>query len=79
MKAYEFPQNPTGLDGVRQVERPDPKPGPYDVLVRLRACALNYRDHAIITGRGNRFVNRRRNCRRQMLSAQPTPGFTTAA
>jgi len=50
MKAYEFPQNPTGLDGVRQVERPDPKPGPYDVLVRLRACALNYRDHAIVVG-----------------------------
>lgn len=50
MKAYEFPQTPTGLDGVRRVERPDPRPGPHDVLVRLRAAALNYRDHAIVTG-----------------------------
>lgn len=51
MKAYEIPKSPTRLEDLRRVERPDPKPGPNDVLVRLRAAALNYRDHAIITGK----------------------------
>jgi NADPH:quinone reductase-like Zn-dependent oxidoreductase len=51
MKVYEIPKSPTKLDDLRRAERPDPRPGPYDVLVRLRAAALNYRDHAIITGK----------------------------
>jgi NADPH:quinone reductase-like Zn-dependent oxidoreductase len=50
MKAYEIPKAVTKLEDLRRVERPDPQPGPSDVLVRLRACALNYRDHAIIAG-----------------------------
>jgi NADPH:quinone reductase-like Zn-dependent oxidoreductase len=51
MKAYEIPKGATKLDDLRRVERPAPKPGAYDVLVRLRAAALNYRDHAIIAGK----------------------------
>jgi NADPH:quinone reductase-like Zn-dependent oxidoreductase len=51
MKVYEIPHGATKLDDVRRAERPDPKPGPSDVLVRIRAAALNYRDHAIITGK----------------------------
>ncbi len=51
MKAYEIPTTVTKLEDLRRIERPDPKPGPYDVLVRLRAAALNYRDHAIIVGK----------------------------
>ena len=51
MKAYEIPKGPTTLDDLRNAERPDPKPGPSDVLVRIRAAALNYRDHAILTGK----------------------------
>ena len=50
MNVYEIPKNPTKLEDLRRAQRPDPKPGPYDVLVRLRAAALNYRDHAIIVG-----------------------------
>jgi len=50
MKAYEIPPNPKSLDDLRRVERPDPKPGALEVLVRLRAAALNYRDHAIVLG-----------------------------
>ena len=49
MKAYEIPKGATKLEDLRRGERPDPKPGPFDILVRLRAAALNYRDHAIIT------------------------------
>ena len=50
MKVYEIPPNPSRVEDLRAAERPEPKPGPYDVLVRIRAAALNYRDHAIITG-----------------------------
>jgi NADPH:quinone reductase-like Zn-dependent oxidoreductase len=51
MKAYEIPKDASALDQLRRAERPDPKPGPSDVLVRIRAAALNYRDHAILTGK----------------------------
>jgi NADPH:quinone reductase-like Zn-dependent oxidoreductase len=50
MKVYEIPKIPAGLEGLRRAERPEPKPGPNDVLVRIRAAALNYRDHAILVG-----------------------------
>jgi NADPH:quinone reductase-like Zn-dependent oxidoreductase len=32
------------VDGLRQVELPDPQPGPGEVLVRMHAVAVNYRD-----------------------------------
>jgi len=51
MKVFEFANGAKSLDGLRRSERPEPKPGPRDVLVRMRAAALNYRDHAIITGK----------------------------
>jgi len=50
MKVYEIPVSPKRVEDLRSAERPEPKPGPYDVLVRMRAAAFNYRDHAIITG-----------------------------
>jgi NADPH:quinone reductase-like Zn-dependent oxidoreductase len=51
MKAYEIPEGAASLDDIRRAERPDPRPGPREILVRLRAAALNYRDHAIVTGK----------------------------
>jgi NADPH:quinone reductase-like Zn-dependent oxidoreductase len=51
MKVYEIPRGATRVEDVRRGERPDPKPGPSDVVVRLRAASLNYRDHAIIVGK----------------------------
>lgn len=33
-----------GLSSLKQVERPDPRPGPGEVLVAVRAVSLNYRD-----------------------------------
>ena len=39
-----------GLDALRLVERPVPRPGPGEILVRVRAASLNYRDLAILKG-----------------------------
>lgn len=49
MKAYEL-QDASGISGLRIVDRPVPACGPYDVLVRIRAVTLNYRD--LLTVRG---------------------------
>lgn len=43
MKAWEI-QDDGGYDNFRLVDKPSPRPGPGEVLVRMRASALNYRD-----------------------------------
>jgi alcohol dehydrogenase len=39
-----------GIDNLRLKELPDPKPGPGEVLVRLRAASLNFRDVLALQG-----------------------------
>lgn len=39
-----------GLDNLHVVERPTPTPGPGQVLVRLRAASLNFRDLLMVNG-----------------------------
>jgi NADPH:quinone reductase-like Zn-dependent oxidoreductase len=51
MKAYEI-QN-FGLDGLAIVDRPIPEPGANQVLVKMHAWSLNYRDLMTVTGRYN--------------------------
>lgn len=41
---------PWGADAVQVVEAPEPKAGPGQVLVRMKACSLNYRDFLMIHG-----------------------------
>ncbi len=42
---------PGTIDGLHLVERPDPTPGPRQVLVRVRATSLNYRDLITVEGK----------------------------
>ena len=50
MKAWQL-TNSTGADALKLNELPEPKPGPGQVLVRMRATSLNYRDQMVATGR----------------------------
>lgn len=51
MKAYEIKK--FGFDGLAIVDRPIPKPGPSQVLVKMHAWSLNFRDLMTVTGRYN--------------------------
>jgi len=49
MRALEVAP-PWGLDALEVVERADPTPGPGEVLVRMKAVSLNYRDFLMVHG-----------------------------
>jgi NADPH:quinone reductase-like Zn-dependent oxidoreductase len=49
MKVYEIGTS-GGIDGLTMVERPTPHPGHGQVVVRIRATSLNYRDLVIAKG-----------------------------
>jgi NADPH:quinone reductase-like Zn-dependent oxidoreductase len=48
MRLYEL--QAFGLDNLKLVEGAQPEPGPGQVLVRMRACSLNFRDLMIVKG-----------------------------
>jgi NADPH:quinone reductase-like Zn-dependent oxidoreductase len=52
MKVYEIRER-FGLDALTLTERPQPQPGPQEVLVRLKAASLNYRDLLVVKGQYN--------------------------
>src|SRR5262245_47384216 len=39
-----------GIDNLKLKDVPEPQPGPNDVVVRLRAASLNYRDLVVMDG-----------------------------
>src|SRR5437016_14095603 len=50
MRAWQLPAGWTSVGRLGLVERPRPDPAPGEVLVRVRANSLNYRDQAIAKG-----------------------------
>jgi NADPH:quinone reductase-like Zn-dependent oxidoreductase len=52
MKAFEI-RDGFGLENLRPAQRAQPVPGPREVLVRVRAASLNYRDLLTVEGHYN--------------------------
>lgn len=52
MNAFEI-QSQFGLDHLVQVDRPVPDPGPGQIVIRMRAVSLNYRDLLTVDGSYN--------------------------
>ncbi len=53
MNAYEI-QKFGGPEGLELVDRPPPDPGDYEVVVRIKAASLNYRDLVVLRGQYDR-------------------------
>jgi NADPH:quinone reductase-like Zn-dependent oxidoreductase len=51
MKAFIVSKGATGFDGLKLAERERPTPAAGQVLVRMRAASLNFRDLAIVAGK----------------------------
>ena len=49
MRLYQIPEA-TGINSLTITEAPDPAPGPGQVLVRMHAASLNYRDLVVVKG-----------------------------
>ena len=52
MKVYLL-QSGFGIDNLALADRADPKPGPGQVLLKMRAWSLNYRDLMVVKGQYN--------------------------
>ena len=50
MRAYQLPKGGAGIDALVKIERPNPKPAHRQVLVKVAACSLNFRDLGIVRG-----------------------------
>ena len=50
MRAYQLPKGGAGIDALVKIERPNPKPAYRQVLVKVMACSLNFRDLGIVRG-----------------------------
>ena len=51
MKVFLVVKGSTGFDGLKRGERDRPTAGAGQVLVRMRAASLNFRDLAIVAGK----------------------------
>src|SRR5436190_24184256 len=49
MKVWQI-QDAYGLENLRLTDKPDPTPGPGQIVVAMKAASLNYRDLATVKG-----------------------------
>jgi NADPH:quinone reductase-like Zn-dependent oxidoreductase len=54
MKVWEI-QGAYGIENLRLAERPEPKPGPRQIVVAMKAVSLNYRDIITVLGHAGPF------------------------
>src|SRR5580698_9363608 len=50
MRAYQLPKGGAGIEALVRVDLPQPKPQYRQVLVKVGACSLNFRDLGIVRG-----------------------------
>src|SRR6202034_138394 len=50
MRAYQLPKGGAGIEALAQVDLPQPKPQYRQVLIKVGACSLNFRDLGIVRG-----------------------------
>ena len=50
MRAWQLPKGGAGIEALGKAERPEPKPAHRQVLVKVAACSLNFRDLGIVRG-----------------------------
>ncbi len=50
MRAYQLPKGGAGIEALKRVDLPEPKPLYRQVLVKVAACSLNFRDLGIVRG-----------------------------
>jgi len=50
MRVFEIQKSFSGIDAIRPAQRPEPRPGPRQALIRMRATSLNFRDLMIAKG-----------------------------
>jgi NADPH:quinone reductase-like Zn-dependent oxidoreductase len=50
MRAYQLPKGGAGIEALVRVDLPEPKPQYRQVLVKVAACSLNFRDLGIARG-----------------------------
>ncbi len=54
MKVWEI-QNAYGIDNLHVAEKPEPRPGPGEIVVAMKASSLNYRDLLTVQGMAGHF------------------------
>jgi NADPH:quinone reductase-like Zn-dependent oxidoreductase len=50
MRAFQLPKGGAGIESLARVDLPEPKPLHRQVLVKVAACSLNFRDLGIVRG-----------------------------
>jgi NADPH:quinone reductase-like Zn-dependent oxidoreductase len=62
MRSYRI-QAPGSADGLVLQSGKEPTPGPHEILVRVRASSLNYRDMLVLEGATRSPMAPERSCR----------------